>query len=441
MRSHPPLSAAGLAAAGRAGWLGALAGRVPGAVQKYTVAIGGQALLSGFNFALNILLVRSLVPADYGIFALAIVAGTVGIGLNSALASAPLSVYTPGLGRQAPRRALEATFSAVSVLLSLLIAAVTFALALALADQPAVALAFAGFVAAWTQRFYVRSIAFARRRPQVAFMGDALYVGTSLAGLALCWWWQGPLASVVVPLSVLGIANLGVSAVELAALGIAPRPALRRRTLARYRRIWREVRWSLLGVITTSLQDQAHSMIVTGMAGPAAFAPLAAGQVIFGPIRVALQAWQMVMRPELAVAIAARNRRAVLRTLLLSTGGLALATAAVGVAIALAWNGIHGFLYAENYAGQPMALVVAIWGAITVCGAATTASSGVLQAFKEFRILAYSTIVGSVLSILLVSLLLWLWQPAISLLGVLAAALFSFVFCFLVSLRRIRARW
>lgn len=129
--------------------------------QKSAIAIGGQALLSAFSFVLNIVLVRSLAPGDYGIFALATVVGTVGIGLNSALASAPLSVYTPGLDRWAPRRVLETVFSTASVLLSMAIALVTFAIAALLIDDWQVAAAFAAFAAAWTQRFYIRSTVFA----------------------------------------------------------------------------------------------------------------------------------------------------------------------------------------------------------------------------------------------------------------------------------------
>ncbi len=419
----------------------ALLARVPRSLRKYTVAIGGQGVLSAFNFGLNIVLVRSLLPGDYGIFALAIVVGTVGIGLNNALAAAPLSVYTPGLGRAAPRRALEATFSAVSVLMAVALGLLVFALASLLLRELPVALAFASFVTAWTWRFYSRSVAFARRSPEVALLGDLAFVAVSGAGLALAWLAGFAATSVAVPLCVLALANLAASGLELGVLGIPRRPALRRRTLQRYGRIWPQVRWSLLGVVTTSLQDQAHSLIVTGLAGPAAFAPLAAGQVIFGPIRVALQAWQMVMRPELAVAIAARNRSAVRRALLVSTGGLAALTGGIGLAVFLFWPQVHGFLYAANYADQPMALVVGLWGLITIVAAATTAPSGVLQALKQFRILAIATVIGSALSLGAVTVLLLLFQPAVSLLGVLAAAMFTLAFCLLVSLRRITQPW
>src|SRR3712207_6914917 len=51
-------------------------------------------------------------------------------------------------------------------------------------------------------------------------------------------------------------------------------------------------------------QTAAYAPIVGFIAGPAAFAPLAAGYVLFGPIRSALAAWQNVMRPEFSARLA-----------------------------------------------------------------------------------------------------------------------------------------
>lgn len=411
-------------------------------LQKSAVAISGQALLSGFSFALNIILVRSLAPAEYGIFALAIVVGTVGIGLNSALASAPLSVYTPGLARAAPRLTLETAFSAVSMLLTLAIALVTFACAALLIENLSVVCAFSAFAAAWTQRFYIRSIAFARRRPGVAFVGDLVFVLLSVFGLIIGWGgWLTMSSALLVPLIALSAANIGAGLIGLRLLDISMLPTFRRSLLRRYLGFWPKIRWSLAGVTATSLQEHAHGLIVTALAGPAAFAPLAAGQIIFGPVRVALQAAQMVMRPEQAVAIAAHDKAAVRRNLFLTTGVLALGTLVVAVSVTFAWDMVHGFLFAENYADQPMALIVGFWGLITLLLATFTGASSLLQAFKDFRILAMANIFGSLLSVVLVTLFLFVWQPAMSLLGTTIAALFAVVFCVTTCLRRIERTW
>lgn len=130
--------------------------------------------------------------------------------------------------------------------------------------------------------------------------------------------------------------HLGAGLIGLKPLRIPVTPAFRRSLLHHYRLFWQKIRWSLAGVVSTSLQEHAHSLIVTAFAGSAAFAPLAAGQIIFGPVRVALQAVQMVLRPEQAVMIAARDKAAVRRNLFMTIGVFALGTFAIVVAVAFA---------------------------------------------------------------------------------------------------------
>ena len=62
---------------------------------RYTLAVGAQALVSGFHFALNLVLVRQISQYDYGIFAFAFVLAMFAQAINNALISTPLTVYTP----------------------------------------------------------------------------------------------------------------------------------------------------------------------------------------------------------------------------------------------------------------------------------------------------------------------------------------------------------
>lgn len=60
------------------------------AMQKYALALFGQSALSGFNFALNVLLVRHLDARDYGAYALSLIVATLATSVSAALACSPL---------------------------------------------------------------------------------------------------------------------------------------------------------------------------------------------------------------------------------------------------------------------------------------------------------------------------------------------------------------
>jgi O-antigen/teichoic acid export membrane protein len=160
--------------------------------------------------------------------------------------------------------------------------------------------------------------------------------------------------------------------------------------------------------------------MVTFAAGAGAYAPLAAAQVLFGPIGIMINAVQNVMRPELAAAIARGNRRGVMVASALSTGLLVLAVIVFGGLLALAWPWIEAALYAEKYQTQPMAAIALGCWAIALCRAVYTQPSSLLQAMRQFRPLALGTVGGAVLSTLGVAASLVFLTPAWSLAGVLA---------------------
>ena len=72
----------------------------------------------------------------------------------------------------------------------------------------------------------------------------------------------------------------------------------------RYAAIRSDVAWSLVGVVTWSIQSQALLVLVAAIAGPAAYAPIAAGMVLLSPLRPAIWALINVARPKFAVALA-----------------------------------------------------------------------------------------------------------------------------------------
>lgn len=170
--------------------------------------------------------------------------------------------------------------------------------------------------------------------------------------------------------------------------------------------------------------SQAHSLVVSVIKGPAAFAPLAAGFVIFGPVRVIFTTIQNVIKPEMALAIAMDNSRSALRQTIMASAISMLAVAGLAVMMTLAWPWLDRWLYAEHYSEQPMQMIVYLWAAITFIGAAQNGPFAALQSLREFRSLALATVYGSILSVLLVTLALSFYPVHFSILGILLAETF-----------------
>ena len=393
---------------------------------RYLLAVGAQAFVSGFHFALNLVLLRLVSPHDYGVFAFAFVLAISASAINNALVATPLTVYTPVIADPHHRRRQEGMFASANLLL--LGAFVVGGAAWALVSEVAGGTGFGVtlFVAAYTARQYSRNVSYARLRPLVVAASDLAYASAGAVLVALLYLWKGalPIDHVLVAVA---LANGVAMAIERTLLNRSD-PGARARAfgpLAGYARIWRESSaWALVGALTTMFLGQAHSFIVTATHGPGAFAPLAAGFVLFGPVRVALMTWQNMVKPELAVELAAGHVEQVRTRIRATTWRMAAAVAALGLALAVGWPWIHGFLYARSYADQPMALIVGLWCLITLASSTYNAPSAALQALTEFRVLAIASIWGALASGVLVALVLWLYSAPVTLFGILAAEIF-----------------
>jgi len=361
-----------------------------------------------------------LEPGGYGIFSLATVAALFGSWITGALAGTPLTVYLPALGRRAPRVILERMFASVATTLAVATAAVSAVLVAALSGDPLVVSGSAIYVGGWALREYHRNYAFARKAAQIAVLGDLVYASTASAGL-LALHLTGATLVVGTVLLVVGAAGIVGALSVLVGLRAPVAPTFRWSIIRRYRRVWVDVRWSLAGVFLTFAQMHAHSLLVGTFAGPAAYAPLAAAQVLFAPVRIAVQAWQMVTRPDLAVAVAEGRWREIKRTSRVWMIIMALVGAFGAVVLASFWSPIHELLFEENYADAPMAMIAAISYTSVCVFAIGSVPSCTLQAFADFRPLAFATMIGAAVSTVGVMLILLVSTPAHSLLALLAA--------------------
>ncbi len=387
------------------------------------LSVGAQGLVSGFHFALNLLLLRLVTPYDYGVFAFAFVLAMFASAVNNALISTPLTVYTPVIKDESERAAQEAMFSTLNLLLfGLLIAAGLIYAKLSGLDG-GISMAVTTFVAVYSARHFSRSAGYARMKPLVTATGDTVYVLSGVIIVVALVLTNDEL-NVSMVLYALAGANLAAMIVERIRLHGRNRGWLSLGKITQYGEVWLQSRWALAGSLTTLFLAQAHSVIITSTNGPNAYAPLAAGFVLFGPVRVALLTWQNMVKPELAVAISESRQLAVRSQIRTTTFLMAGAVLCMGLFLWLAWPLIFQFLYAEQYADQPMALIVGLWSVITLFAASYNAPAAALQAMRDFKVLAIASIYGALLSGVMVSLTLYYFKPETTLFGILAAEVF-----------------
>lgn len=405
---------------------------------RYTLAVGAQALVSGFHFLLNLVLVRQISQYDYGTFAFAFVLAMFAQAINNALISTPLTVYTPVIKDTETRSAQEKMLSFVNLVFcaGLLLIGLLYVPLSALDGTTVVCITL--FVAVYAARQYSRSFGYARLRPLVTAAGDTTYMFAGIIIMAVVLA-LNPEPQVGYILLALAGANLIAIVVENILLHGREALDQLKGSWRGYSLIWEQSRWALAGAVTTLLMGQAHSLIIVKSQGPEAFAPLAAGAVLFGPVRVALMTWQNMVKPEMAVALSENRFKEVENQMKRTTILMAMAMTGVVVALALMWGWIDGFLYQKRYGDEPMAAIVALWAMITLCSASYTPMSAALQALKNFRALAMGSIYASVLAAITVTALLYWHSPEATLIGILLAELFLAVFLLRVIIRTMRA--
>ncbi len=155
----------------------------------------------------------------------------------------------------------------------------------------------------------------------------------------------------------LTLANVAAIWVALQSIG-RPRVSFHADVWHRYRAIWRDVSWSLLGAATWNVQSQGLTFLVASIGGPNAYAPIAAAVVLFSPLRPAISAIFNVFRPNFAAALASGRYRRVIVTMYSLCGLIVLACIAGGLVIWAGWPLFQIYIFAGKFNGATMPLIV-----------------------------------------------------------------------------------
>ncbi|WP_101048416.1 lipopolysaccharide biosynthesis protein [Macromonas nakdongensis] len=370
---------------------------------KVALSVLDQAIISAFNFALNLYLIRLWSPEDFGVFAVVLAAALLAVMLQNALINTPLAVHMPVVASAEEKALLRRVFTASNAALTLLLlCGATGGLWLWLdASQADLAVAAGLYIASQFLREYHRALLAVDGDLKALLAVDVAYVLLSVLTLAVFWFGGYP-ALQSVPAVLLVLSGWGLVSV-LVYLWPRAMPSLTS-LLGEIRSVFgsqaHEIRWSLLGVITTDIQNRGYLFIAAAYFGPTTVAHLQAGRIFFGPLNLLTSAWARVARPQLARDFGNGDLPR-FKTIL----GHAIAAFVVFNVVFLIglywfWPYLSGIVFGDKY--QSMGYIVAGWGLANFVFQVRSCLSVGVQSLRRFRELTAGTIYGAVVSMLIV---------------------------------------
>ena len=408
--------------------------------RNFLLSLGGEGLQSGFHFILNLILIRILNIYDFGLFAIVFVLGGIALSYGNALVSVPATVHMPRFKSPGAVNYQDVVFSSIALVISATIAVIAAVGLQVTVGHMVEALAGGTFIGLLTLRNHVRSVMFARRRMTAATVSDFSYAASGLL-LVVGLLWLGPEThNVASVLGALSIANVVAIYVALQPSRRRPRLSFRRDVWQRYRAIWPDIVWSLVGVTTWSIQGQALTFLVAAIAGPAAYAPIAAGIVLFSPLRPALSAIVNVFRPDFVSALTDGRYRRVTVVLYSVTAMIVAACSVVGVCIWLGWPLLQAHVFGEKFVHASMPLIVTLAGLSALIYKTYYMPLTLVQAAGQFKQVAIATTLGGIVGLGTVSVLLETTSVAWSLAGVAAGEAACGIYLWVAACRILRQK-
>jgi len=382
------------------------------ALQRYALAVFAPSSVSAAHLVVQLMLLATLVPAEFGSFAFLMILVQFGFGLSNALLSTPYTVeISSPVDPHGGRRTMFFTASAVFAL----VFGLCIYLVGALIAEGRWIMPFSIFAALAMIRWFGRAHNYAMLRPALSGLSDIVYAA-SLVMIIASLAWGGALTLETTALAflvatVLGCICLGADFIS--------RQIGSWTSLRAYRDIWQgQSRWTLLGVVTTESTANVHSYLVTLLAGPAAFAPMAAAALFVRPVLLSVSSLSQLEIPIIGRAIAAGNigkATATSRRFLHALLAIWVVTAALAYAVITL---IPSVIIKPAYSLGEVELAVLIFLVISLFQVWQGPNSALLQAARNFKPLSQVSVISCGFSIAGALIALAFLPPVYSLLGI-----------------------
>ena len=382
---------------------------------RFGVAVFGPTSVAAANAILQFVMLKHLPQAGFGLIAFILGLTQFGFGLSNALVGTP---YT--LDRGAALREVAGGYGLANLVLSVGWGLVCAAAAMTLGGHGEAAL-FGGFTVLAMIRWFGRSHLYALHKPSLVALSDLAYAVVLLvgAGSALVWGLTlGAAMAVLCAAALAGLLAIGPSFLTMQFVDVW------RASLRGYGGIWRDqARWTLLGVVASEATSNAHAYAVALVAGPAAYAPIAAAALLVKPVMLVLTSLTQLERPVMTRRILAGD-----------AAGAGRAASGFRIAVLCAWAGTTalasvvlldrpGTILKASYDIGTMELAFALWAGIALLQCWATPPGVLLQAARWFKPLAFTQTRAAVVTLAAVVLSVLLFSPVYTLCGILVGQL------------------
>lgn len=384
-------------------------------LRRYGTTTAATASVSAAHLVMQVAVLRMLGSYEFGTIAFFMVLLQFGIGLSNALVVGP---YTVIFGRSKDDTVDMPPF---------ILANIANACAVGLACGTAIwlfskyeitsPLFFAAAAALYCIRWFGRTLAYTKSAPMEAAAADVIYSLAVIAGTGLLWFIGFSMARIGIVLffsSSLSLIPFGCNYLKAHLSGNWRQAAMR------YRSIWRkQSKWAVVGLVTTEATANAHSYIVSSLAGPIGFAPLAAAALLLRPFGIGMLSLAQLERPVLARSHAEENQPEVKKTLVRFTVLLLVGWLASTVFGAALLHYHPTLIMKQPLDAAPVAYAFAIWAVVMLVLCVQLPLNVFLQATGHFQELSNASIRSCLFTIMGVFLCFWMGGAVYSTLGVL----------------------
>ncbi len=395
-------------------------------LQRYVVAGLGPISGAVSQFVLSLLLLRALSPSEFGSFSFLLIGSLFTAGIYSALFCAPLPALLNSAAEDDRAPLLRCIFG-VSIIGAGAALLLFLAFGLLLSRPLPEVFLFALYVAFFLLRWLARAYAYATGNRVRTMISDLTYSITLLAGIGALFLFHTvtiELAYAIMLFSVVvGLLTFGWPHLKHQLSSFYPH------AFRDYLPIWRtHSGWSFMGIVTTEATVNAHVYLVTLVAGPAAYAPIAATALMIRPVGVLQNALEEFERAHMAVDIAAGRLQAVRRSVMQFRLMLIAVLLAVALGVTAMFVLVPRIIFPPQYPLVELATGTALWMMVSSMRVIRVPESAMLQAAGAFRPLAWASAVSCGFSIASVLALLFLVGPIWSIGGIIAGEIaFSLV--------------
>jgi hypothetical protein len=396
---------------GRVQRLGSLFGR-------FGLASLSSAIVSVSHLLIQLFSIHHLGTAAIGTLAFLLVIIQFGYSLSNALVSTPYTIAV-NQSDEPDARGFDFFFP-VNLMLAASQGMICAGIAWATASpQAALLFGLAGTLS--LIRWFGRSNAYAHHAPARAARSDLAYAGTIVAGLLIAMRTGADMSAIggmLVAASLAGLLPFGLAYLRR---HVAMAPG---RALSAYRPVWKEQSaWTLVGVLSTEATSNSHSYIVTLLAGPTAFAPIAVGMLFFRPVNVCITALTQLERPRMTRAVARGDHDAAIKSERLFMAALVTLWLGTCVVAAIALYAFPGLILKPTLDHRLVMIAVGLCALLSLVQCVQTPMSVMTQARKAFRPLAAQSMRSCGVGIAAVSLLVLGTAPVFSIGGVVLSQL------------------